>query len=105
MQEKIGQHLDLGGTAVRPLLESAGCRGLRHPAFPTSVDRSQERPGAGAQKREIADHLDHDNDAGGFGLKSISPNPTVANVVMVKYSESVRVSDSVKLAAEAWAMR
>ena len=37
-------------------------------------------------------------------LAVISPNPTVANTVTVKYSASVRVSGWVKLPAESVAM-
>ena len=36
----------------------------------------------------------------------MSPKPTVANTVIVKYSESVRVSEwTLKLPALAWAIR
>ena len=66
-----------------------------------AVHRPQQYLRAGAQQREVGEHLDDEHDPGGLGFGAMSPKPTVVNTVTLKYRASVRVSGSVKFAAEA----
>ena len=63
--------------------------------------RPQQHLCAGAQQREVGEHLDDEHDPGVSDLAAMSPKPTVAKTVTLKYRASVRVSGSVKFAAEA----
>jgi hypothetical protein len=51
-----------------------------------------QHPCACAQEREVAEHLDDEHDRAISDFAVMSPNPTVAKTVTLKYSASVRVS-------------
>jgi len=71
------------------------------PPLPAPAYGPEQEPRAGAKQREVAEHLDDQQYPRGLGSGRDVPEPTVEKTVVVKYKASVRVSGSVKLAADA----
>jgi hypothetical protein len=58
------------------------------------LDSAEEHLDHEADDEQVEDHLRDDDHAGAWLVAVISPKPTVAKTVTVKYSESVRVRES-----------
>ena len=52
----------------------------------------QQYPCAGAQKRDVAEHLDNEHHPGALGLRGDVPKLTAEKTVMPRCRASVRVS-------------
>ena len=74
--------------------------------FSAELHGVEEHADEESEDEQVEDHLRHDGYAGRLAGRADAPKPTVAKTVIVKYSESVRVSEwTLKLSVLAWAIR